>query len=186
MVVELNPQESRVNRMAVFVSGRGSNLQALLDQEGCNIRLVCSHRSILPADLKAKRSFIPVYKTRKIDFDQWAEVLKMFRVKRIFLLGFMRLIPESFVQIWKNKIINIHPSLLPLFPGLEAISKSFTEKTKMGVTIHKVITQMDAGDVVAQSQVISAHRGNISFQTVLLMMTFREHYLVRRVGEKWN
>ncbi len=180
-----------MNRMAVFVSGRGSNLQALLDQEGCNIRLVCSHKGKIPADAKAKRFRIPVFKTRKIDFAEWARELKKMRIKRIFLLGFMRLIPAEFVASWQDKILNVHPSLLPLFPGLNALESSYNQKAKMGVTVHKVVPEMDAGQAVSQSMVMgscnhSTDRNSNSFKNATFKMTFREHYLIRRVGEKWN
>ena len=180
-----------MNRMAVFVSGRGSNLQALLDQEGCNIRLVCSHKAKIPADVKAKRFRIPVFKTKKIDFAEWALELKKKRIKRIFLLGFMRLIPAEFVASWQNAMLNVHPSLLPLFPGLNALENSFNQRAKMGVTIHKVVPEMDAGQIVSQSMVLSDSDYSTdpelnNFKTAAFKMTFREHYLVRRVGEKWN
>lgn len=176
--------------MAVFVSGRGSNLQALLDQEGCNIRLVCSHLKLSAADLKSKRNFIPVFKTKKIDFLEWLQVLKSQRVNRVFLLGFMRIVPGFFVDSWKDRMLNLHPSLLPLFPGLDAFEKSYEEKTDVGVTIHKVTSKLDAGEIVAQSMVFKSNSEfpefRPSFATSALMMSFREHYLVRRVGEKWN
>lgn len=175
-----------MNRMAAFVSGRGSNLQALLDQEGCNIRLVCSHQLSVPADFKSKRYFIPVFKTKKIDFNQWKQVLLSQNIKRIFLLGFMRLISKEFVESWNAKIINLHPSLLPLFPGLNALEKSFQQKTVMGITIHQVVAEMDAGKTIVQSKVFSSEKILSDYKTASLLMTFREHYLVRRVGEKWN
>lgn len=175
-----------MKRTAVFVSGRGSNLQALLDQEGCNIRLVCSHKDKLPADLKAKRHFISVFKTKKIDFNHWNETLKVFKIQNIFLLGFMRLIPPEFVQTWSKSILNVHPSLLPLFPGLEAVEKSFASNAAMGVTIHRVISEMDAGTSIAQSRILKPQNIPNDLNLVSLMITFREHFLVRRVGEKWN
>lgn len=107
-------------------------------------------------------------------------------IQKIFLLGFMRLIPASFVELWSQSILNVHPSLLPLFPGLEAIEKSFQARAPMGVTIHHVTPEMDAGAVVAQSQVYENQHIPHDFKLASRMMTFREHYLVRRVGEKWN
>lgn len=172
--------------MAIFVSGRGSNLQALLDQEGCNIRLVCSHGLEIPADLKTKRNFIPLLKSKKINFLDWQLFLRARKMSQIFLLGFMRLIPADFIKSWPNQILNIHPSLLPLFPGLSAIEKSFQERMKMGVTVHRVIPQMDAGDKVLQSMVFEAAQAPQDYKIASFVMTFREHFLVRKVGEKWN
>lgn len=175
-----------MNKMAVFVSGRGSNLHALLDQEGCNIRLVCSHKWRLPADSKAKRHFIPVFKTKKVDFNEWKQFLKSRHISRIFLLGFMRIVPAEFIEAWKNKMVNLHPSLLPSYAGLQAIEKSFADKAPMGVSVHAVIPQMDAGLLLARSRVFSVETIPSELTTASLMMTFREHFLVRRMGEKWN
>jgi len=172
--------------MAVLVSGRGSNMQALLDQEGCNIRLVCSHRSQAAANFKARRNFIPVFKTKKIDFSEWKQFLKSRHISRLFLLGFMRIVPAEFINSFRSNILNLHPSLLPLYPGLEAIEKSFQDKAAMGVTVHHVIPEMDAGESVVKSMVFKTADAVENFNTASLMMTFREHYLVRRVGEKWN
>lgn len=175
-----------MRKMAILVSGRGSNMQALLDQEGCNIRLVCSNRLLAAANLKARRSFIPVFKTKKIDFSEWKQFLKSRQISRLFLLGFMRIVPPEFIHSFGSRLLNLHPSLLPLYPGLEAIEKSFQDKAAMGVTVHEVIAEMDAGKVVAQSLVFKAKESPEDFQLSSLMMTFREHFVVRRVGEKWN
>ena len=142
-----------MRKMAVLVSGRGSNMQALLDQEGCNIRLVCSHRSAAPANFKARRHFIPVFKTKKIDFSEWKQFLKSRQISRLFLLGFMRIVPAEFIHSFRSHILNLHPSILPLYPGLEAIEKSFQDQAPMGVTVHEVIPEMDAGKAIVQSLV---------------------------------
>jgi len=175
-----------VRKMAILVSGRGSNMQALLDQEGCNIRLVCSHRLHAAANFKARRNFVPVFKTKKIDFSEWKQFLISRQISRLFLLGFMRIVPADFINSFRPHILNLHPSLLPLYPGLEAIESSFQEKAPMGVTVHQVIPEMDAGDAVVQSLVFEPKDILEDFNRSSLMMTFREHYVVRRVGEKWN
>tara|TARA_B110001454_G_scaffold219156_1_gene250488 strand:+ start:15128 stop:15646 length:519 start_codon:yes stop_codon:yes gene_type:complete len=172
--------------MAVLVSGRGSNMHALLDQEGCNIRLVCSHRSQAAANFKARRNFIPVFKTKKIDFSEWKQFLKSRQISRLFLLGFMRIVPAEFINSFRGQILNLHPSLLPLYPGLEAIEKSFQDRAPMGITVHHVIPEMDAGESIVKSLVFRPNERIENIEKASLMMTFREHYLVRRVGEKWN
>ncbi len=180
--------------MAILVSGRGSNMQALLDQEGCNIRLVCSHRFLAAANFKARRNFIPVFapatrsesKTKKVDFSEWKQFLKSRHISRLFLLGFMRIVPAEFINSFRSDILNLHPSLLPLYPGLEAIEKSFHDKAPMGVTVHHVIPEMDAGKAIVQSLVFQSKDILEDFNRSSLMMTFREHFVVRRVGEKWN
>lgn len=74
------------------------------------------------------------------------------KIDKIFLLGFMRLLPASFLQKWQGRIFNLHPSLLPLYPGKNAIEKSYEAGDAMGVSIHHVITEMDAGRVVLQKK----------------------------------
>jgi phosphoribosylglycinamide formyltransferase-1 len=83
-------------------------------------------------------------------------------------------------------MINLHPSLLPLYPGLRAIESSYEAKANMGITVHTVVPEMDSGPIVMQSLVFKSKDSLEDFEKASLMMTFREHFLVRRIGEKWN
>lgn len=174
-----------MKRAAVLASGRGSNMQALLDLEGCNIRVLYSHGKKNGSDLKAKRSGIPVFKSQKINFSDWIESLKTNRIKNILLLGFMRIIPSEFVQAFKDTIINIHPSLLPKYPGLNGFQQSWVKEDDIGLTLHFVVEEMDAGPKIYQSRSIqSQDRKGLTQESAYFISLFREHWVIRRLGEK--
>lgn len=181
-----------MKKTAVFISGRGSNLQCLLDKENSNIRVVVSNKTTAEGLKKAKRFSIATLLVKPFDYDFVDEVLKKGKISKILLLGFMKIIPEKFVENWKLKIINIHPSLLPLFPGKDSLEKSFFSQEDMGITLHHVIAEMDAGPVIAQSKVIFNNNKNVNkdinkdLQYAQIVMSFREHYLMRRLVDKWQ
>lgn len=172
-------------RTAVLISGRGSNLQALLDKEGCNIRLVVSNKRKAPGVLKSKRAGCVTWVMSPLNFEDLIKKLKDVGIKKIILLGFMRLLPEAFVTEWSGKIINLHPSLLPLFPGLDSIEKSFQSESDMGISLHTVIPAMDEGPILNQSRVYSGNRLPKTSQEAHWAISFREHYIIRRMGDKW-
>lgn len=172
-------------RTAVFISGRGSNLQALLDKEGCNIRLVVSNKRKAAGVLKTRRAGVSVNLCIPLSFDKLHQELSKNKIQKIVLLGFMKILPESFVNQWQGKIVNLHPSLLPLFPGLDSIEKSYTESAPMGVSLHLVIPAMDEGPLFNQSCVYRQNNKPRSLQEAQWGISFREHFLVRRMGDKW-
>jgi phosphoribosylglycinamide formyltransferase 1 len=139
-------------RWAVLISGTGSNLQTLLDRAHDPLPLVVySSKANVPGISKAKRMGIPAYcipqtQDLKLDWVKLQEELMEFRIQRIFLLGFMRLVPESFVQLWENKILNLHPSLLPSYPGLHSFERAWADGAPLGATIHKVTSVLDSGE----------------------------------------
>jgi phosphoribosylglycinamide formyltransferase-1 len=134
-------------RWAVFFSGRGSNFEALLESiHEEEIVLGVSSKQSAPAIQKAKRAGIPsLVLEKEVNWEALSTELKNRRINAIFLLGFMKMLPESFVNSWQGRIWNLHPSLLPAFPGKNSIEESFSAKAKMGVTVHEVTAQMDAG-----------------------------------------
>lgn len=157
-----------MSRWAVFISGRGSNLQALCEiQHEIDISVCVSSHLKVAGVLRAKRAGIPVLKIdTKMGLGEWTRIhqeLQQRRIDRIFLLGFMRLIPAEFVNLWRGRIFNLHPSLLPSYPGKEAIEKSYMDASSMGVTIHHVIAEMDAGQVILQKKFSDAHEGKHPF-----------------------
>lgn len=139
-------------RWAVLISGTGSNLQTLLDRAHDPLPLkVYSSRSGVAGISKARRMGIPVQvltqtQDKKIDWNELHQDLLKHRIQRIFLLGFMRLIPESFIKMWENKILNLHPSLLPSYPGLNSFERAWDDNAPLGVTIHNVTAELDAGE----------------------------------------
>ena len=98
----------------------------------------------------------------------------------MFLAGFMKFLPEDFVQIWENKIFNIHPSLLPEFPGLHAAEKSFQEQKTMGVTIHRVNAEVDQGKIFLQMPSLLRSVSKIfKWPQALLFLRRTEQHLLR-------
>ena len=170
-------------RWAVLISGTGSNLQTLLDRAHDPLPLkVYSSKENVAGISKARRMGIPVEvlkKTldKKIDWQALHEDLLQNRIQRIFLLGFMRLLPESFVSLWEHKIINLHPSLLPTYPGLDSFERAWVDQAPLGVTVHKVNAELDAGDAI-----ISQNFKRTSDQNWdRLKLSWTEQHLVREV-----
>ncbi|MHA2858354.1 phosphoribosylglycinamide formyltransferase [Paenibacillus lautus] len=156
----------RAFRMAVFASGRGSNFQALVDaqQSGALVGeisiLVCDKPQAPVVELaKAANvdvfAFQPKEYASKEDYErEIAAELQQRGVELIVLAGYMRLLSPSFVEFYNGRIINIHPSLLPAFPGKDAIGQALAYGVKMtGVTVHFVDGGMDTGPVIAQKAV---------------------------------
>lgn len=179
----------RPRRWAVFISGRGSNLQALLDQVARqDIAVVYSSKSSAMGLLRAKRSGIPSHVlAKKIDWPKVTESLRQSGVTDIFLLGFMKLVPQEFVNQWEGHLFNVHPSLLPLYPGLHAFEKSYQDRAPMGVTVHHVTEEMDAGPRCLQKAFLTADGQNkISQDRAGLYLSWTEQRLVREWGARWK
>ena len=152
--------------IAVFCSGNGTNLQAIIDswKKGyikADIKLVVSDTPGCYALTRAKNAGIKTvvikrkdFKTKK-DFD--AEVLNALKKEDIGLValaGYMRMLPEDFIKAYENKILNIHPALLPSFKGAHGIKDAFEYGVKItGPTVHFVTLDMDAGPIILQSPV---------------------------------
>jgi phosphoribosylglycinamide formyltransferase-1 len=153
-----------VLRVSVFVSGRGSNLKAILDSTKLKnlveVKSVVSDKDNCPAFELAKSFSIPVYSVGKkdgfISFDDLIAKLQDFDTELIVLAGFLKLLPENFVRSFKNKIINIHPALLPSFGGSgmygmnvhRAVFESSAQVS--GATVHFVDETYDTGKIIAQ------------------------------------
>jgi len=152
--------------IAVFVSGRGTNLQSIIDaiESGkldAEIKLVISNRSKAYALKRCERHGIPykVIPSKKFpNAEDWGkaliEAVKESGAELVVLAGFMKIVPTNFIEAFKNRIINIHPSLLPAFKGLEAQKQAFDYGVKLsGCTVHLVIPELDSGPVIAQAVV---------------------------------
>ncbi len=178
------------NRVAVFISGTGSNLNAALDmRDHVEIALVVSSKRKALGLLKAKRAGVPTLcVSNPVNWKELTLTLREHRIDSIFLLGFMKILPADFVKDWEGRMVNIHPSLLPAYPGLESIKKSFEDKSKMGVTVHQVTAKMDAGPILLQreckgSRALHVHESEIKTEFEIHRS---EHRLVREVLAKWN
>ncbi len=152
--------------IAVFASGRGTNLQAIIKaiKKGkikANLALVLSDNKNAYALKRAKRAGIktifidPTQFKGREDFDR--EVLKYLEQEKIDLIvlaGFMRIISPALINRYPNKILNIHPALLPSFKGTHAIKDAFLYGAKIsGVTVHFVDEKMDHGPIILQGEV---------------------------------
>lgn len=152
--------------LGVLISGRGSNLQALI--KACKqpsfpaeIGLVISNKAAAGGLELAKAAGIAtqVFNHKdfpdRISFDaQMTKALKNANVQLVCLAGFMRLVSEEFVANWHNKLINIHPSLLPHFKGLDAQAQAIDAGAKeSGCTVHFVRKEMDSGPIILQKTV---------------------------------
>lgn len=166
--------------VAVFISGSGSTLQALLEmQHQIEIKLVICNRKAATGKLKAKRFGLPVVQIDKNTTDeQLNAILQLHKIDRIMLAGFMKLLSPGFVESWQNRMINIHPSLLPAYKGLEAAEKSWNDNSDMGVSIHHVTAEMDEGQIILQKRSLSASK-SYTFQEASIWLRQTEQHLLR-------
>jgi phosphoribosylglycinamide formyltransferase-1 len=153
-------------RIGVLLSGRGSNLEALADSVAAEripdaeISIVVSNREGAPGIARAESrgiatKVIPSKGLEREAFDrQVVAVLNEQKVDLVCLAGYMRLLSPFFVAAFPNRILNIHPSLLPSFPGLEAQKQAFDYGAKFaGCTVHFVDENLDAGPIILQAAV---------------------------------
>ncbi|QOY37834.1 phosphoribosylglycinamide formyltransferase [Anaerobacillus isosaccharinicus] len=155
-----------MRKLAVFASGSGTNFQAILDaiEKGkLNAEvalLVCDKPNAFAIERAKKHNievfqFIPKNFENKQAFEKVIlQQLQDLNVEWIFLAGYMRLIGETLLEAYEGRIVNIHPSLLPSFPGKDAIEQAYEAKVKVsGVTIHFVDAGMDTGPIIAQAPI---------------------------------
>lgn len=155
-------------KVAVLISGRGSNLQALIDAFGpraaespVQIALVLSNR---PDALGLERAAKAGIKTEIVDHKAFAtredfdvamdREIRAAGAEFVVLAGFMRLLSEGFINAWRDRMINIHPALLPSFKGLDTHNRAIEAGVKLhGCTVHFVRHETDTGPIIAQAAV---------------------------------
>lgn len=181
-----------MTRVVVLISGRGSNLQALLDAEaGCSYRIVgvISNRPDAAGLARARARDIG---TRVIDdracpdracFERaLAEAIEAFSPDLLALAGFMRILSEAFVRRFAGRMINIHPSLLPAHRGLDTHRRVLQAgDAEHGASIHYVTAELDGGPVIARSR-LSVHPGDTPDGLADRVLT-REHHLYPAIIE---
>ncbi|PDM39670.1 phosphoribosylglycinamide formyltransferase [Parageobacillus yumthangensis] len=160
-----------MKNIAIFASGSGTNFQAIVDAVKKGIvparvaLLVCDKPGAKVIE-RAEREQIPTFVFSPKDYDSKAEFeqailaeLRKHEIEFIALAGYMRLIGPTLLDAYEGKIVNIHPSLLPAFPGKDAIGQAYRAGVKItGVTIHYVDEGMDTGPIIAQ-RAIAIHEG---------------------------
>jgi phosphoribosylglycinamide formyltransferase-1 len=153
-------------RIGVLLSGRGSNFEALADSvaagriTNAEIAIVISNRENAPGIEKARAREIPaqVIPSRGLEREAYDKLviaaLEEKKVDLVCLAGYMRLLSPAFVAAYRGRILNIHPSLLPAFPGLESQRQAIEHGAKFsGCTVHFVDENLDAGPIILQAAV---------------------------------
>ncbi len=152
-----------MKKIVVFASGSGSNFQNIVEKSKENnyevSLLFCDRKNAKVID-RAKNLSIPfkylsIIKEKENFNKKMLAMLDEQKPDLIVLAGYMKLLGKTIVDKWENKIINIHPSLLPKFPGAHAIEQAFDNKEKeFGITIHFVDENMDTGKIIFQKSFI--------------------------------
>ena len=171
-------------KLGILLSGRGSNFLAIADNlaagkiPGAEIAVVVSNRPEAPGIEAARQRGLKALvipskgKTREQHDGEVVAALKDAQVDLIVLAGYMRLLSPWFVQQFPNRVINIHPSLLPAFPGLDAQKQAFEYGVKVsGCTVHFVDEQLDHGAIIVQ-------------RTVEVLPDDDDHSLAQRILEQ--
>ena len=152
-------------RLGVLASGAGTNLQALLDQlhgsDGIEVVAVGSDKPAAPALERAQQAEIETesfpaerYPDRETRDAAMADWLESQEVDLVVLAGYMQLLDGVFVQRFENRIVNVHPALLPAFPGLDAVGQALEHGVQVtGVTVHFVDEGVDSGPILLQRPV---------------------------------
>lgn len=159
-----------MKHIVVLISGRGSNLQALLDtarqeewerRHALRVAAVLSNRADAPGLAFAREAGIPVrvlphqaYAGREAFDAALGDAIEAYRPVVVVLAGFMRVLTHAFVERFAGRLINVHPSLLPAFPGLATHRQALLAGVRVhGATVHFVASAVDAGPIIAQGVV---------------------------------
>ena len=157
---------NRNKKIAVLISGRGSNLHALIkgslnnDFKG-SINLIISNNKIAKGIIYAKEYDIKYHviesnsHEKKTKFyDELLNTVNYYNIDIICLAGFMNILPDSFIQSFSGLILNIHPSLLPKYKGLNTHQRAIdNEDTYAGCTVHHVTNELDSGEIILQKSI---------------------------------
>ncbi len=155
-----------MKKLGVLISGSGTNLQAIIDniETGfipAEISVVISNNPDAYGLKRAEKKNIPTEVINHRDFSsreefekKLIEILNDFEVDYVILAGFMRVLTKYFINNFKNRILNIHPALLPSFPGVDAQKQAFDYGVKFsGCTVHFVTEEVDVGPIIIQAVV---------------------------------
>jgi phosphoribosylglycinamide formyltransferase-1 len=160
-------------RLAVLVSGEGSNLQALLDtvhgRDGIEVACVAASRPGTRALQRAERASLPTavfsvagHADRGVRDRALAGWIESHGVELVVLAGFMELLSPDFIRRFRGRIVNVHPSLLPAFPGPHAIEQALAHGVRViGVTVHFVDEGVDSGPIILQEAIALPYGGRI-------------------------
>lgn len=150
-------------RVAVLISGRGSNMAALLDakQDAYEVALVISNRPDAAGLDRARAAGIEAiaidhkkYGKNREAFEREVDAaLRARNIEIVALAGFMRVLTPFFVRAWEGRLVNIHPSLLPKYPGTDTHARALAAgDAEHGCTVHLVVDEVDAGEILGQAR----------------------------------
>ena len=184
-------------KVAVLASGRGSNFKAILDQIkagrcDAEIKLLLTNKPDAKAIDIAKENNIPVEIVQKKDFEsrekmdeKICDVVSGYEVDLVVLAGYMLIIKGPILEKFKNRILNIHPALLPSFPGVDAQKQAFDYGVKIsGVTIHFVDDTLDGGPILYQEAVDISDCNNADEISVKILKV--EHTAYAKVVDSFS
>jgi len=150
-------------RIGVLISGNGSTLQAILDcRDLCDVGVVIASKENAYGITRAKRAGVPVEilpeglrnKENKSEAEKWIlSKLAAFRIEKVILAGFMRIVSQDFIKKYSENIYNIHPSLLPKYKGIDSFEEALKSQDQTaGATFHHVATDVDSGEIILQRE----------------------------------
>ena len=176
-------------RIAILASGDGSNFQELIDLSKANnfdidIRILITNKPDAGCILRAIKSNISYKIIKNTDYDQKEyfedeiiNCIKSHDIELIVMAGWMKIMSSKFVNSFKNKIINIHPSLLPSFKGNNAIKEAISNNCKItGCSVHFVEPEVDSGSLIMQAALSISNDDNL--ETITTKIHFLEHKIL--------
>ena len=176
-------------KIAILASGNGSNFQELIDLSKSNkfdidIRILITNKSNAACILRAKKSNIPYKIIKNSDYENKEyfekEIINTINkqdIELVIMAGWMKIMSSKFVNSFKNKIINIHPSLLPSFKGNNAIEEAISNGTKItGCSVHFVKPEVDSGALIMQAALSIAKEDSI--ESITKKIHFLEHKIL--------
>ena len=185
-----------IPKLGILISGRGSHFKNILDATldcllPAKIALVCSNNIDAPGLKYAEHAHVPIYAQTpskigglSVFEEGMIHALQEKHVDLIVLAGYMRILSPSFIQTFPKKIINIHPSLLPAFKGINAQEQAFDYGVKItGCTTHYVTEDLDSGEIIAQKAVPILDTDTLASLNKRLLL--EEHQLLLETLLKW-
>lgn len=179
-------------KLGVLISGRGSNMQALVSHAGAayEVVVVASNRPSAPGLAWALEHGIPTFALSPKEVGKAAyeaaldAALRAAGAEYLALAGYMRLLSNDFVARWRGRIVNIHPSLLPKYKGLDTHARAIAAKDAVaGCSVHVVTEELDGGDVLGQAEVSILHGDTADALAARVLAA--EHDLYPRIVAQW-
>jgi len=180
-----------VKNIVVLISGRGSNLEAIVRADlPARVAAVISNRADAPGLSLAARSGLPAavvddrrFHSREAFDDSLAKTVDQHAPELVVLAGFMRILSDGFVRRYEGRLVNIHPSLLPAFPGLHTHRRALEEGVKVhGCTAHFVTAQLDRGPIIIQAAVPVSPRDT---EETLAARVLRQEHRIYPLALRW-